>query len=284
MANNSMQGKTCLITGATNGIGKETALSLAQMGARIVVVGRNRQKSEAVVAEIKQQSGNNAVELLLADLSSQKEVRRLADEVKANYPRLDVLVNNAGGIYTQRQLTVDGLEYTFALNHLSYFLLTNLLLDLLKASTPARIVNVSSGAHQMGKMEFDNLQGEKRYSTMRAYGTSKLENILFTYELARKLEGTGITTTVMHPGGVATGFGHNNAGIFSVVVKFFHLFSRTPAKGAETVVWLASSPDVEGATGKYYYDLKEIKSNAESHDQAKAQKLWQMSQKLTGLA
>ena len=210
----TMQGKICLITGGTNGIGKSTAQALAQMGATVVIVGRNAPKTAQVVEEIRAASGNNNVDSLLADLSSQQEVRRLADEFKSKYSHLHVLLNNAGGVFMQRQLSVDGIEMTFALNHLAYFLLTNLLLDTIKASAPARIINVSSDAHTSGKIEFDNLQGERRYSP-GAYGNSKLANILFTMELARRLEGTGVTVNALHPGFVATGFAKNNGQIIA---------------------------------------------------------------------
>ena len=202
----TMQGKVCLITGGTSGIGKSTAHELARMGATVVIVGRNAQKTSQVVEEIRAASGNNTVDSLLADLSSQQEVRRLANEFESKYSHLHVLLNNAGAVFMRRQLSVDGIEMTFALDHLACFLLTNLLLDKIKASAPARIINVSSGAHTSGKIEFDNLQGERDYSP-RAYDNSKLANILFTMELARRLEGTGVTVNALHPGFAATGFG-----------------------------------------------------------------------------
>ena len=230
----TMQGKICLITGGTNGIGKSTAQELARMGATVVIVGRNAQKTAQVVEEIRAASGNKNVDSLLADLSSQQEVRRLADEFKSKYAQLHVLLNNAGAVFMQRQLSVDGIEMTFALNHLAYFLLTNLLLDTLKASAPARIINVSSDAHARGKIEFDNLQGERSYSS-GAYGNSKLANILFTMELARRLEGTGVTVNALHPGFVATGFGKNNPGFLMKIIRAaVPLIARSPEKGAET--------------------------------------------------
>src|SRR5712692_8269845 len=209
----TMQGKVCLITGGTNGIGKSTAQELARMGATVVIVGRNAQKTAQVVEEIRAASGNNTVDPLLADLSSQQEVRRLASEFKSKYSQLHVLLNNAGGTFTTRQLSVDGIEMTFALNHLAYFLLTNLLLDTIIASAPARIINVSSDAHAHGKIEFDNLQGERAFSGTGPYGNSKLANILFTTELARRMEGTGVTANALHPGLTSTGFGKNNPGL-----------------------------------------------------------------------
>ena len=199
-----MEGKVCLVTGATAGIGLVTALELARQGARVIGVGRSPERCAEAARQIREQTGTSAVEFLVADLSSQAEVRRLANQVKAATGRLDVLVNNAGLIRLEREVTVDGLEMTFALNHLAYFLLTNLLLDTLKASTPARIVSVASAAHQGCKMNFDDLQGETKYSPWRAYQQSKLANILFTRELARRLEGTGVTANALHPGYVRT--------------------------------------------------------------------------------
>ncbi len=205
-----MRGKLCMVTGATSGIGRVTAQVLAQAGAEVVVVGRNREKSEATVDRIKQQTGNSAVEYMLADLSSQTAIRQLAETFKRQHERLNVLVNNAGAFFLWRQESVDGIEMTFALNHLGYFLLTNLLLDTLKASAPARVINVSSGSHRGETINFNHFQGKRMYSGFRAYGESKLANILFTYELARRLEGTGITVNAIHPGFVATNIGTNN--------------------------------------------------------------------------
>jgi NAD(P)-dependent dehydrogenase (short-subunit alcohol dehydrogenase family) len=280
----SMNGKICLVTGGTNGIGKATAQALAQMGATVVIVGRNAPKTAQVVEEIRAASGNKNVDSLLADLSSQEEVRRLADDFKHKYPHLHVLLNNAGAVFLQRQLSVDGIEMTFALNHLAYFLLTNLLLDTLKASTPARIINVSSDAHTYGKIEFDNLQGERRYGAS-AYGNSKLANILFTMELARRLEGTGVTVNALHPGFVATGFGKNNGKVIAALVSIFApLVGRSPAKGAETANYLASSPSVEGMTGKYFYDSHVISAAPQATDMGVARKLWDVSAEMVHLA
>ncbi len=214
---------------------------------------------------------------LLADLSSQQEVRRLANEFKSKYSHLHVLINNAGGFFLRRQLSVDGIEMTFALNHLASFLLTNLLLDTIKASAPARIINVSSDAHTSGKIEFDNLQGERGYSP-GAYGNSKLANILFTIELARRLEGTGVTVNALHPGLVATGFAKNNGRVIATLVSLFMpLVARSPAKGAETSIYLASSPSVEGITGKYFYDSHVIPPAPQATDMVVARKLWDVS-------
>ena len=214
----NMNGKVCLVTGGTNGIGKSTALELARMGATVVIVGRDAQKTSEVVQEVRAASGNPNVNSLLADLSSQQEVRRLAHEFKNKYSQLHILLNNAGAVFMQRQLSVDGVEMTFALNHLASFLLTNLLLDTIKASAPARIINVSSNAHTTGKIEFDNLQGERNYSP-RVYENSKLANILFTRDLARRLEGTGVTVNALHPGFTATGFAKNNGKVMATLVS-----------------------------------------------------------------
>jgi NAD(P)-dependent dehydrogenase (short-subunit alcohol dehydrogenase family) len=280
----SIQGKICLITGGTNGIGKVTAQALAQMGATVVIVGRNAEKTAQVVEEIRAASGNKNVDFLLADLSSQQEVRRLAAEFKSKYSRLHVLLNNAGAVFMQRQLSVDGIEMTFALNHLAYFLLTNLLLDTIKASAPARIINVSSDAHTSGKIEFDNLQGERSYNS-KAYGNSKLANILFTVELARRLEGTGVTVNALHPGFVATGFGKNNPGLLMKLIRAaVPLIARSPEKGAETSIYLATSVNAEGVTGKYFYDSHAIPAAAQATEMAVARRLWDVSAEMVDLA
>lgn len=280
----NMIGKICLVTGATNGIGKATARALAQTGATVVIVGRNASKTAQLVEEICADSGNKNVESLLADLSSQQEVRRLAGEFKSKYSRLDVLLNNAGAVFMQRQRSVDGIEMTFALNHLAYFLLTNLLLDILQASAPARIINVSSNAHVSGKIEFDNLQGEREYSP-RVYENSKLANILFTRELVRRLEGSGVTVNALHPGFTATGFAKNNGKVMAALVSIFApLVARSPAKGAETSIYLASSPIVEGITGKYFYNSQVIPPASQATDMVVARKLWDVSAEMAHLA
>jgi len=279
-----MQGKVCLITGGTNGIGKSTAHELARMGATVVIVGRNAQKTSQVVEEIRAASGNNTVDSLLADLSSQQDVRRLANEFKSKYSHLHVLLNNAGAVFMQRQLSVDGIEMTFALDHLACFLLTNLLLDKIKASAPARIINVSSGAHTSGKIEFDNLQGERDYSS-RAYGNSKLATILFTMELARRLEGTGVTVNALHPGFVSTGFGKNNPGFLMKIIRaVVPLIARSPEKGAETSIYLASSPEVQSITGKYFVDCKVTQPAPQATDMVVARRLWDVSAEMAHLA
>lgn len=280
----SMQGKVVFITGATNGIGKVTALELAKKGATVVIVGRDAEKTETTVQEIRAASHNDKVEYLLADLSSISEVRRLAEEFKQKYPRLDVLINNAGMYFATREETVDGYERTFALNHLAYFLLTNLLLEVLKSSAPSRIINVSSAAHRTAVLDFNDLQS-KNYGMagFRAYGLSKLANIMFTYKLARMLKGSGVTVNALHPGGVNTGFGKNNGGLMKLAMNIFGSFSLTPEQGAETSIYLASSPQVEGVSGEYFYQCKPIRSTEISYDEAAQDKLWEISKQMTGL-
>ena len=277
-----MSGKVCLVTGATSGIGRVTARELAQMDATVVAVGRNRQKGEETVAEIKRRSANDKVEFMQADLSSQESIRDLARTFTDKYDQLQVLVNNAGGVFSKRETTVDGLEMTFALDHLAYFLLTTLLLPVLERSAPARIINVSSGAQGTGKIDFDDLQGGKRYSGWRAYSQAKLANVLFTYELARRLQGTGVTANCLHPGFVATGFAQNNSGALQALIKAGQVFAISPEKGAETSVFLASSPLVEGVSGKYFANKKEKKSAKQSYDESAARRLWDVSAQLTG--
>jgi NAD(P)-dependent dehydrogenase (short-subunit alcohol dehydrogenase family) len=288
-----MDGQIVMITGATNGLGKETALEIARMGATVILVGRNEDKAQRVVADIQRETGNQNVEYMIADLAVMDDIRQLAETFKAKYDQLHVLINNAGMLFTDRELTADGYERTFALNHLNYFLLTNLLLETLKATgTPehnARIVNVSSSAHRMGKIDFDNLNGEKSYNAMSAYGTSKLENVLFTYELARRLQadGANVTANCLHPGVVNTGFGKNNDGFSGVVAKFFMLLMRpfqiSADQGAQTQIYLATSPEVEGVTGKYFENQKPKQSNKASYDEAAQRQLWEISEEMTGL-
>jgi NAD(P)-dependent dehydrogenase (short-subunit alcohol dehydrogenase family) len=280
----TMQGKICLITGGTNGIGKSTAQALAQMGATVVIVGRNAQKTSQVVAEIRSATRNTNVDGLLADLSSQQAVRRLAEEFKSKYSRLHVLLNNAGAMFWTRQVTVDGFETTFALNHLAPFLLTNLLLATIKASAPARIINLSSRAHQRGSIDFEDLQSERHYAGMDVYGNSKLANILFTIELSRRLEGTGVTVNAVHPGFVNSGFAKNNDGLaFKLFGAVGPLIARSPEKGAETSIYLASSPEVEGVTGKYFSDSKVTQAAPQAADAAAAKKLWEVSAEMVHL-
>jgi retinol dehydrogenase-14 len=279
-----MAGKFVLVTGGTGGIGKATATGLAALGARVGITGRDRARTEAAAAGIAAAPGSPAVDAFAVDMSVQAGVRRLAALVLDTYPRLDVLVNNVGGFWAHRHLTADGLERTFALNHLAPFLLTSLLLDRLTASAPARIVTVSSGAHAGGRIDFDDLQGERNYSGQRAYGQSKLANIMFTYELARRLDGTGVTATVCHPGVVRTGFGaEDQAAHMAAMTRVARLFMKTPAQGALTPVYLASSPEAEGITGRYYASRKPQTSSKASHDTTAAARLWQVSAGLAGM-
>lgn len=278
-----MQGKVCLITGATLGIGKVTALELARKGATVVMVGRDPERTAAAVERIKHETGNDQVDSLLADLSLQSEVRRLATEFKTKYDRLDVLVNNAGAIFMKREVTAEGFERTWALNHLAYFLLTHELLDLLKQSAPARIVNVSSTAHLGSTINFDNLQGEKRYSGPRLYGQSKFANVLFTYALAHRLAGSGVTANCLHPGVVATGFGHNTPGLLKLAVTLIKPLLITPEQGAATTIHLASSPKLNGVSGFYFDKCIAVPSSGGTYDRALQEKLWQLSLEQTGL-
>jgi len=279
-----MAGKTVLITGGTGGIGRATATGLAGMGARVAITGRDLARTKAAAAEIAAATGNPAVDAYAADLSAQTQVRGLAAEILQAYPRLDVLINNVGGFWAHRHVTADGLEHTFALNHLAPFLLTNLLLARLVASAPARIITVSSGAQSMGKIDFDDLQGQRNYSGQRAYSQSKLANVMFTYELARRLEGTGVTATVLHPGVVRTGFGAEDPSPFwRVFIPLTRPFMKTPAEGAQTPIYLACSPNVEGVTGTYFADRKPKATNKVSGDTTAAARLWQVSAELTGI-
>jgi NAD(P)-dependent dehydrogenase (short-subunit alcohol dehydrogenase family) len=281
-ATTSMTGKTVLITGGTGGIGRAAAVALASLGARVGITGRDRSRAEEAAAAIARESGNAAVDFFVADMSSQAEVRRLAGQVLGAYPRLDVLLNNVGGFWAHRHATADGLEHTFALNHLAPFLLTSLLLERLKASAPARVVTVSSGAQSMGKIDFDDLMGERKYSGQAAYNQSKLANVMFTYELARRLAGTGVTATVLHPGVTSTGFGAEDPTL-GPLVALLRPFMKSPARGAETSVYLASSPEAEGVTGRYFADRRARDSNKSSYDTATTARLWQVSADLVGM-
>jgi NAD(P)-dependent dehydrogenase (short-subunit alcohol dehydrogenase family) len=279
-----MKGKTVLITGATNGIGKAATLEIAKQGATIVIVGRDKTKTENVVNELRSVSGNKTIDFFLADLSSQKDIHKLASDFKAKYSRLDVLINNAGGFFDKRKTTVDGLEYTFAFNHLGYFLLTNLLLDVLKTSSPSRIVNVSSAAQGMGKINFDDLQSQKKYQGFPVYSMTKLANVMFTYELAKRLEGTGVTVNALHPGVVNTGFGDGTGGLFGILFSLVKRFQGiTPEQGADTVIYLATSPEVAGVTGKYFDKRKTKQTSPTSYDDAANKRLWEESAKLVKL-
>jgi len=279
-----MQGKICVVTGANSGIGKATALELAQMSATVVMVCRDRARGEEARSEITTKSRNNAVDLLQADLSSQQSIRQLVEHFKQRYTHLHVLINNAGAAFTGRRETVDGLEMTFAVNYLAPFLLTNLLLDVLKASAPARIVNVSSASHKSGYIQMDDLQGEKHNRSMRAYPQSKLAIVLFTYELARRLQGTGVTANCLDPGFVATNIGQTGASLpVRLLIKLIGSFGTSPEKGAKTSIYLASSPEVEGVTGKYFVKSLPKRSAAISYDESLQRQLWEQSAKLVNL-
>ena len=277
---NNLYNKTILITGASTGIGLQSAIGLAKLGANIVMVGRDETRTSKAVEFVKSQTGNQSISYLLADLSSLQEVRRLAGEFREKYNKLDVLLNNAGAIFLRRKISVDGYEMTLALNHLNYFLLTDLLLDMLKSAPSARIVNVASRAHYRGHVNFDDLQSQHGYNGMRVYSMSKLMNVLFTYELARRLQGTNVTANCLHPGFVASNFAGNNGWFVRFGMSF--MSGRISVEdGAKCSIHLASSPEVEGVSGKYFnYDLKETRSSDESYDLDIAKRLWKVSEEL----
>jgi len=278
-----MTGKICLVTGGNSGIGRATALGLARMGATIAIVSRSKEKGEAALTDIIAKSGNRNVELILADMSSMESVRELASGFKARHQRLHLLVNNAGVYLTKRSTTVDGLESTFATNHLGPFLLTELLLDLLKASAPSRVVNVTSDAHNGAKVNFEDLQGEKKFSGWQAYGQSKLAMILFTHELAKRLEGTGVTVNSAHPGVVRTNFANNN-GLVTFGFRLLRPFFISAQTAAKRVLYVATSRELDGVTGKYFTKMHAVKSSQESYDDDSARRLWQVSEQLTKLS
>ncbi|MGB7341815.1 MAG: SDR family oxidoreductase [Phototrophicaceae bacterium] len=279
-----MNGKVVIVTGGTNGIGEVTALELARQGARVVVISRNETKLQNTVKMIQSETGNDNVTYIQADLSSIDDINRAADMFLQKHDRLDVLVNNAGSYFSDRLESVDGHEMTLALNHLNYFLLTERLLETLKTTAAqygeARIVNVSSMAHNSAKINFDDIQAHQ-YSGFRRYGETKLMNVMFTYALDRRLQGSNVTVNALHPGFVNTGFGMNNDGILT---KFLGLIQKliaiSPEKGAETNIYLASSPDVKGISGKYWDNKSQKQSNAASHDDAQQEKLWAISEEL----
>jgi len=280
----TMKDKVVMVTGANSGIGKAASLALAKMGATMVMVARNKERGEAARSEIIRKSQNSSVDLLLADLSSLESVRQLATDFKKKYPKLDVLINNAGLFNQRRRVTADGYESTFATNYLASFLLTNLQLDLLKASAPSRIINVSSVGHYNGHINFDDLNLEKEYGGWKAYGQSKLALVLFTHELAKKLQGTGVTVNAVHPGTVATNIWSRPFGPVGFIMALPKLFMTSPENGAETIVYLASSSDAKGLNGEYLEKLKVKKSSDESYDEEIAQRLWDVSAKLTHLS
>ncbi len=281
--NGGMGGQTVLVTGGTSGIGKAAAVAMAAMGADVVVTGRDPERGGLAVEEIRAESTGGSVELMLADLAVQAEVRRLAEEFMERYDRLDVLVNNAGLVQSTRTETRDGIETTLAVNHLAPFLLTNLLLDLLKKSAPSRIVTVSSEAQRWGTMDFEDLQSRRNYKGMPVYGMTKLANIMFTCELAERLKGTGVTSTCVHPGAVNTRFGTSDRGPMTLLFRMSKPFMRTPEQGADTLIYLASSWEVEGISGKYYSDRKWIEPQEIALDPDARRKLWEASEELTGL-
>jgi retinol dehydrogenase 14 len=279
-----MASKVVLITGGTGGIGRATAIGLATLGAQVGITGRDLTRADQAAADIRAASGNQAVDAFAADMTSQAEVRRLAVAVLGAYPRLDVLINNVGGFWAHRHLTADGLERTFALNHLAAFLLTNLLLERLTASAPARIVTVSSGAQAMGHIAFDDLHGVRHYLGQRAYNQSKLANVMFTNELARRLEGTGVTATSLHPGVVRTNFGaEDQAWFFAVMSRALLPLLKTPEQGAQTSIYLASSPEVDSVTGQYFAKGKPKTANKDAYDIELTARLWQVSANLVGM-
>ena len=283
----SMQGKTVLITGANSGIGKETAVALARSGATVVFTSRDPEQGEQAAADIRQRSGAD-VALMPLDLASFPSIRVLADGFLQRYDKLHVLINNAGLILTERTETEQGFESTFGVNHLGHFLLTQLLLDRVKASAPARIINVASRAHRFARsgLDFDDLQLTKSYGAMQAYGRSKLANIYFTRELARRLEGSGVTVNAVHPGGVNTGFAHDGdtSGLYSFLWSIAKPFLRSPEKGAQTSIFLASSPELDGVTGKYFADSKEEQPTRVAQDDEAARRLWAASEELIAQA
>lgn len=281
-----MQGKTVLVTGATQGIGYEAARAIARMGARVILTARDRTRGERAASTISAEAGAS-VELVLCDLSSMASIRAAAAEVRERATQLHVLLNNAGALYLERRESVDGLELTFATNHLGYFLLTRLLQDLLEQSAPARIVNVASAAHRVARRgpSFDDLERRRGYSGFRVYGETKLMNILFTRELARRLAGTRVTANSLHPGVIASGFGTNNRGVLGWLMRHAtrYIFA-TPEEGAATSIYLCTSPEVEGVTGKYFASCREVRPRPQAEDDQAARRLWELSERLTGLA
>ncbi len=283
-----IDGQTCLVTGGTMGIGWNTALQLASQGGQVVITCRDPARGEQALNSIQEKIKANenqagTINMVQADFRSLDSVRKLAWEFKEKYGKLNVLVNNAGVLRTKRHLTMDGYEETFQVNHLAPFLLTNLLLDPLKASAPSRIVNVSSDAHNGARIHFDDLMGEKKYGGLRAYGQSKLANVLFTYELARRLKGTGVTANTLHPGAVASHLGEGEPGLFPKVFRALKLFFASSSRAAQSVTYLSTCPGFEGTSGKYYVKTREAKSSKCSYDEATAHRLWQVSEELTGL-
>lgn len=275
----SMEGRICLITGANSGIGKVTAKALAKMNAMVVMVCRDKERGDKAQKEIIEQTGNNQVDLLLCDLSSKEQIRKLVKEFKEKYQNLHILINNAGIMLKKRELSVDGIEMNFAVHVIAPFLLTNLLLDVLKKSTPSRIINVTSAAHRRAKIDFEDLQNKnKKYRLFTVYGISKLGEMLITYELSRKLEGTGVTANAVHPGLVNTNLGRDQSNFSQ---WFARKFFKSPEEGAETSIYLATSPEVEGITGKYFINKEPRQSSEESYNLEYAEKLWKICEEMT---
>jgi NAD(P)-dependent dehydrogenase (short-subunit alcohol dehydrogenase family) len=277
----SWKAKTIVVTGATSGIGRATALGLARLDSRLILVGRDAGRAEETIAEIRKATGRKDVEIVRGDFARQAEVRRVADELLARTEAIHVLVNNAGVTLLKRSTTPDGLETTFAVNHLAYFLLTGLLLPRLRAAAPgARIVNVASDAHRWGPLDFDDLQNERSYKAMRVYGQSKTANILFTVELARRLEGSGVSVNAVHPGAVATRLGRGSGPLLDLLQRGLTLFMKSPERGAETSIHLASAPALEGVSGRYFADKREKQPMQHATDPALAARLWEISERL----
>ncbi|SRR5579871_5056880 len=279
-----IHGKVIVITGATSGIGQIAATRLAALGARIIVVARDPGRADATLSALREAGPNLAHSAHIADLSILAEMARVGREIAAAEPRIDVLINNAGNVFPTRQVTPDGLERTFATNHMAYFVLTRELRERLIASAPARIVNTASAAHIGRRLDFDDLQLTRGFSTMTAYGRSKLANILFTRELARRLAGTGVTANCLHPGFVATGLGQRSGGIFGLMVRFSMLFAGRPERGAQTIVHLASSPDVASVSGAYFISSREAEPSPAARDDVAARRLWEESARIAGYA
>jgi len=276
-----MHGKTCIVTGASAGIGQAIAQGLAARGAHVVLVCRSRARAEATQLAMRTATGNAAIDIALADLSSQAAIRHLAQELLRRYPRIHALINNAGVVNMARTVTVDGIETVFAVNHLAYFLLTQLLLPRLVESAPARIVNVASDAHHWDTLDFDDLQNHRRYRGLKVYGQSKLCNLLFTRELARRIAGTGVTVNSLHPGGVATGLGSNNGWWAVLIAKVLKPFLRTADQGADTAIYLTAAPEVANVSGRYFYNRREHRPSRAAQDDEAALRLWQVSEQLT---
>ncbi len=281
-----MRDRVCIVTGATSGIGRATAMELARRGARVAVHGRSPEKCDRTAAAIRAETGSDDVETFVADLACMDQIRTLADALIARYPSIHVLVNNAGLLNTRFTETVDGIETTLAVNHLAPFLLTNLLLDRLKSGRPARIVNVASEAYRLGTLDLDDPEYRRRgYRSLQAYGSSKLMNLQFTFELARRLEGSGVTANALHPGVVSTGLGSNNPdALVYRMMRFARFMMRTPERGAATSLFLACDPSVEGVSGRYWLDCREKRASAVARDPDLQRRLWALSQQMTGLA